>query len=310
MDLGTNTFNLLIIEKNNDPVHKLFRILYNEKIAVKLGEGGITENTIRPIPFNRGIEAIGNHKQIIKDFNIEEIIVLATSAIREATNGHEFVRSVKEKYDLDIKIIDGDKEAFLIYNGVIHSLEMDESPDLIIDIGGGSVEFIIANKQRLFWEKSVKIGMARMLEIFKPSNPITEKEITQIEQYLQDHLHCIDNEIKKYNFRGLIGSSGSFDTLAEIIIHRFYQPGILKEKTTFNFDLHHYNIIHQDLLSSTREERIKMKGMEEMRVDMIVLASILINFILKKGLKEMRLSTYALKEGVIFQILEKGNLLI
>ncbi len=115
IDLGTNTFNLLIVEINSD--HS-YNHIFQTKISVKLGEGGINHGVITPVPFQRGIDALKTHKQTIEKNKAEKIYAFATSAIRSASNGHEFVAKVKEEVGIDIQVISGDKEAELIYCGV------------------------------------------------------------------------------------------------------------------------------------------------------------------------------------------------
>ncbi len=114
--------------------------------------------------------------------------------------------------------------------------------------------------------------------------------------------------IEQYPVTELIGSSGSFDSLAEMIASKFYSPDILNDKTEYSFNLSDYENIHENILRSTKLERLQMKGLVEMRVDMIVIASILIHFIISNlQIKKMRLSTYSLKEGVVQELIEQNS---
>ena len=301
IDLGTNTFNLLIAEVRSD---KTYDALFQTKIGVKLGEGCINQGFIAPAPFQRGIEALRSHRKTIEKFNVEKVFAFATSAIRGASNGAEFVVHAKEECDIVIQLISGNKEAELIYYGVRDAVVMDHETSLIIDIGGGSVEFIIANKHQVFWKQSFLLGIARLLELFNPSDPITEKEIQRIEDYLDHELQPLFDAVKKYPVTELIGASGSFDSIAEMVAHKFYSPHLLDGKTEFTFNLDDCNNIHETILRSTCAERLQMKGLAEMRVDMIVISSILVHFILRSlAIQKMRLSTYSLKEGILCEIL-------
>lgn len=308
LDLGTNTFNLIIatIDKSAD---KGLQILYNDKIAVKLGQGGINKGYITEEAFKRGFDAIGYHMETIRKYPGTKIYALGTSALRGASNGKDFIEKIKNSFGIDVNIIDGDKEASLIYYGVIHSMQMSDRPDLIIDIGGGSVEFIIANKHELIWEKSFNIGMARLLEKFSPSDPITEEEVLKIQEYLNEILAPLFEEVKKHELRALIGSSGSFDTLVDMVHARFLSTMPKRSSTSFDFDLNHYNILHDDIIKSTRQQRLSMPGMIEMRADMMVLAVILIKLVFERiNVRQMIQSSFALKEGVIYKLIEQGNI--
>lgn len=292
IDLGTNTFNLLIVEGSST--------LYKTKIAVKLGEGGITKGYIAEAPYQRGLQALKQHLATIAEYQVDKTLAFATSAIRSSHNGMKFVQEVKEVLDLNIQVIDGDREAELIYYGVQQALDLGHEKSLIMDIGGGSTEFIICNKEEIFWKKSFQLGAARLLEKFEPADPISVNEIQQIETYLEECLAPLWTALLQHPCHILVGSSGSFDTLAEVIAHQFYDIGMLNEKTTYNFQLTDYAWLHKKLLHSNLVERLAIPGMIPMRADMIVISSIFINFLLKKEkIREMKLSTYALKEGVL-----------
>ena len=185
IDLGTNTFNLFIAEINSD---KSYTNLYQTKLSVKLGEGGIDKGFIAPVPFQRGIDTINIYKETISKYNVEKVFAYATSAIRTASNGKEFIDKVKEETGYEVEIISGDKEAELIYYGVRSAVVLTDSLSLIIDIGGGSTEFIIANKEKIYWKQSFLLGASRLLEKFKPSDPITDKELQQIINYFKIQL--------------------------------------------------------------------------------------------------------------------------
>lgn len=301
IDLGTNTFNLLIVEVNTD---KTYKHLYKTKVSVRLGEGGISKGFIAPLPFQRGINALRGFKKTIENYNVKRIFALATSAIRGANNGSEFISNVNREIGIDIQIISGDKEAELVYFGVRDAVEMNADNSLIIDIGGGSTEFIIANNQTILWKQSFLLGVARLLEKYKPTDPITEKEINELTLYLNQELKPLFDAVQKYPVTELIGSSGSFDSLAEMIAHKFYTPHILENKTEFTFNLNDFKAIYIDILKSDKAMRLTMKGLIEMRVDMIVMSSILVHFIVSSlAIKKMRLSTYSLKEGALYEML-------
>ena len=122
-----------------------------------------------------------------------------------------------------------------------------------------------------------------------------------------NELSPLFDALKTFPSNTLIGSSGSFDTMAEMIAHKFYIPDMIDHLTEYTFNLNDYFNIHRQLIESTRQERYKTKGILEMRVDMIVIASVFVNYILNKcNLSNMRLSTYALKEGVLSELMKEA----
>ena len=189
---------------------------------------------------------------------------------------------------------------------------MNGTSSLIIDIGGGSTEFIIANKKEIIWKQSFLLGAARLLEKFKPSDPITSEEIKKIEAHLEENLQPLFSAVSSFSLGGgteggvteLIGSSGSFDSLAEMIAHRFYNIEIIKGKTEYDFKIEDCEKIYKMILNSTYKERLHVPGLTKMRVDMIVVSAIFVDYIfLHMRLKKMRLSRHSLKEGVLWELL-------
>jgi exopolyphosphatase / guanosine-5'-triphosphate,3'-diphosphate pyrophosphatase len=300
LDFGTNTFNLLIAEKNG----KSFNVLYDDKEPVKLGKGGINNGLITPEAMERGLIAISNHMRTIESFGATEIHAFATSAMRNAANGKEFVQQVKERFGFRTRIIDGDEEAALIYGGIRESVGFGDETTMIMDIGGGSIEFIICNGEGIFWKRSFELGMARIIEKFTVSDPITEKEIAAIEKYYESELTALFDQAERYQPSLLVGASGTFDTLAAMATHRFglRSPG---NSSSMEIALAHFREMHGLLLRSTAEERLKMPGMEPVRVEMIVPAVIFINFVLNTcSLRSLVQSRYALKEGVMARLIK------
>jgi len=135
LDFGTNTFNLLIAEGNGNT----FKRIYNGKQAVKLGRGGIHKGMLTDEAMERAYTAIANHLETTDSYNVTEIHAYATSAIRNASNGAEFVNEVKKRFGFDINVISGEKEAELIYRGITESIDFKDENALIMDIGGGSI---------------------------------------------------------------------------------------------------------------------------------------------------------------------------
>jgi len=303
LDLGTNTFHLLIVNvRKSGSFEKIFK----SKIAVKLGEGAIHKNMIAEVPFQRGIQAMKHYSEILSKYRPDKVVAYATSAIRSAKNGKQFVAAVKREAGIKVSVISGSREAELIYFGVRSSILAGKEKQLIMDIGGGSTEFILADNKRIFWKKSFDIGASRLLERFKPSDPIKVSEIKTLEKYLSKVLSPLNMALKKYPVQTLIGSSGSFDTFAEMIGWKFHRRDVLKNAESYEFNLKEYFSLHELLMKSTTAKRMKMKGLVKMRVDMIVIAAICTNLVLRKyKFRKMVVSKSALKEGALWESIQK-----
>lgn len=297
IDLGTNTFNLLIIERGAGVD---YQIIFADKLAVKLGQGGIDAKIIAPEPFQRGIEAIKSYLKTANEHGAERVFAFGTSAIRSSSNGKDFVKAVKDQTGVEVRIIDGDTEAEYIYYGVQQALQLGQETSLIMDIGGGSTEFILCNESEIFWKQSFDLGVTRLMEMFKPEDPLSLDDVLRFEAYFDEQLAPLFTAVEEYPTNTLIGSSGSFDSFAEMIAWQMHNPRVLEGKTGYEFDLLEFFRLHQYLLVSTLQERLQMKGLIQMRADTIALAGVFVHYMLQKlHISRMRLSTYALKEGVV-----------
>lgn len=302
IDCGTNTFNLLIKDWENGEV------VFNDKISVRLAEGGITENQISDAAFERGQAAIGSHLETIKSLGANATYVMATSAIRSATNGPDFVKQAKARHQVNINVISGAEEAELIYAGVKKGIRFEEAPTLIMDIGGGSTEFIVLRNQKAVYKGSFLIGSSRLLEKFRPADPILPEEIDGINNHLEEELTDLIAACKPELPRVLIGSSGSFDTLAQMCVENFGTSRLEPEHSSYTFSMFEYMQIAERMVKSNFHERLNTPGMIPMRADNIVMACLQINFIIKRcGIKLLQQCSYALKEGLFFTLKENNN---
>ncbi len=298
IDMGTNTFNFLIVEKGNADD---FTILKNEKYAVRLGEQSLYKNVIGYDAIIRAVDAIKKIKVLADEYHVSEVHAFATSAVRSATNKDEFLTFIKAKTGLEINVISGEEEATLIYHGVKKAVKgMDKTPYLIMDIGGGSTEFIIVQNNEILWKHSFNLGVTRLLQHFTPSDPITKDEVIKIESYLTKELLPLTKVLNNYTIKTLVGASGSFDTIVNLIITQLHTAKDWYPSISYTIATEDYILIHRWLVLSTLKERKHMKGMDPIRVDTIVLATIFIKFIIEKfNMEQIIQSAYALKEGAI-----------
>jgi exopolyphosphatase / guanosine-5'-triphosphate,3'-diphosphate pyrophosphatase len=299
LDLGTNTFHLLIAEVADDNSWK--RIL-NSRVTVKIGKGGINKKIIARPAYTRGIKALGKFRETLNNYDVKMTVAFGTAALRSAENGLQFLKEVKQKFGFSIQLISGDEEAELIYHGVRQAVGLGKSKSLIMDIGGGSVEFIIANENKIFWKQSFKLGAALLLGKFQPEDPLSAGDVTRIRAHIKKELEPLFQVCQQHSPGQLIGSAGSFETIASMLWHRFPEAGSHYGKTSHPIDLHHFCQLHSELIISDTATRNTMRGLIKMRVDMIVMASLLLKFVLDKTkIKEMRLSAYSLKEGALWK---------
>ena len=303
LDLGTNTFHLLIAEVKKDST---WSKVLNERVTVKLGKGGIGSNIITKSSYSRGMKALERFSFQIKQYKIKKVFAFGTAALRNAQNGSDFVNEARRKCGITIQLIDGIKEAEFICDGVRQAVQLGDERALIMDIGGGSVEFIIADQKKIFWKHSFKTGAALLQANFYISNPMTIAERRKIESFLVDEFVPLFDAVDRFSPAKLVGAAGSFETFSSMIAFRFEKKNSSYNKLEKHLNWTHVRKIYQELIGSTTEERKNMKGLVKMRVDMIVMASLLLHVVSSKtGLKNLIVSSYSLKEGALYQIINK-----
>lgn len=307
IDLGTNTFHLLITEvRDRDQLVELGK--YKE--PVKLGEGGMPNGAICEDAYQRGITTLENYRKVIDASGATTILAFATSAIRSATNGKAFVEEAYQKTGIRIRVINGNEEASLIHDGVKNGVKMPkDKAALIVDIGGGSVEFIVSLNGEAMLLRSLNIGAARLLEVANPSDPITQKEVQTLQEHLAKTLLPLLEELREFDLTWLVGSSGTFETLAALAAYDNDDTLSAEQLNGYRFSTTVLTSILSKIATSSREDRMKMKGMDPLRVDMIVVGSILIQYVEQHlNLKQCMVSSYALKDGMLARYLkEKKN---
>lgn len=294
IDLGTNTFHLIIADLS-DRVN----VVYKTNSPVKLGEGKINENIIIPEAFERGLQTLISFAGEIKNQQVDIVRATATSAVRSAANGADFVKAAKLRAGIDIEVISGEEEAGYIFKGV-QATGVIVEPSLIVDIGGGSTEFILCNPEQVLWKKSYNIGAARLMQAYFKSDPISEADQRTILDHLENTLRELKAACAVHQPLTLIGSAGAFETFATLLL----KDVEVKNIASCTLPIEAYKKLAAELIASTHEERAGMKGLIPLRVDMIVLAAILTNYVIDEtGLEKLSLSTYDLKMGVLQSLL-------
>ena len=289
IDLGSNTFHLLIVDLQAD---EQWTTVFKDRRYVKLASEGV--EIIGEDSILRAIEVMKEFSQRLHHLQVEETQAIGTAALREAANGIEVAKRLTEESGIPVEIIDGDREAHYILKGIQSALPPLDKPCLIMDIGGGSVEFILYRHQQVLFVQSFKIGVALLYRSFHQQDPMTQESIAALSSHLETALEPVFNLLQQYKEYFLVGASGSFEVIQDVM------PKIQKEwnwsELDFrNLDAYMTEVIQSDLSSRRLREEIPVE-----RLDYIVVAYILIRLILRHHPpKRFFYCDYALKEGVI-----------
>lgn len=299
IDLGTNTFHLIIAQVENDLLH----VVYRDHIPVKIGKGGVHQNILTRASMARAMDALQQFAATLKRYPINDIRVFGTAAIRDAENGHEFIDAVRNTFGLTIQAITGEQEAEFIYKGVRASLPTHLDTYLVMDIGGGSVEFIIVQNGQSVWKQSFRTGASRLIQSFSISDPLTQEEVQVLEQHFAETYKPLSEAMEMYKPRILAGSAGSFETLKEVLEQDMHLQTVSLTENAFQLPFENTIQCLQMLIHSTRKEREKLNGLATFRMEMIAVAALMTLWVISKSeMKRIITSYYSLKEGALMSV--------
>lgn len=218
IDIGTNSIHLLIAAV--DPVLGSFNVVVTEKSTTRLGERDLDRGDLSPAAIERALLSLRHCRDLALSHGVEQIVTAATSAVREAPNGREFLSTVQEQLGLEVDLVSGPEEARLIYLGVLSGMSFGEQPHLIIDIGGGSTELILADGRDARVLSSTRIGAVRLQREFCQSDPLPAERRSFLIAYIQGAMDPAVSQVKAGLQPGqvpqLVATSGTAMALAAL----------------------------------------------------------------------------------------------
>jgi exopolyphosphatase/guanosine-5'-triphosphate,3'-diphosphate pyrophosphatase len=301
IDIGTNSIHMVVVRIK--PALPAFTIIAKEKDTVRLGDRDPKTGDLTPEAMRRAMTALQRCQELAKSFNAEQIVAVATSAVREAPNGQEFLKQVNSELGLFVNLISGQEEARRIYLGVLSGMEFNSHPHIIIDIGGGSTELILGDSHEPRSLSSTKVGAVRLTAEYITTDPISHSEFQYLQAYIRGMLERPVEELLAHLEPGeqprLVGTSGTIESLATI--HAREKLGIVPNP------LNGYQLSRKDLkelvkrlASMSYAERAAFPGMSDRRSEIIVAgALILLEAMMLLGIESLMIGERALREGVI-----------
>ena len=305
IDLGTNSFHLVIVQLDDAG---RYEIVTREKESMRLGGGGGDLDIITPDAMERGISTLTHLADLARSMDAE-IRAVATSAVREARNRTDFLNRAEKECGVRVEVAPGQEEARLIYLGILQALPVYEDQILMIDIGGGSTEYLVGRGGDVLYGQSLKIGAIRLKDRFFGKEPLKKSQVRECREYVRYALTGVREEVKNRGFEIAVGSSGTAATLMEMIHHA--------EPARENDDLRAQvfkakqldRIVEEILDCPDARERARLPGLDDRRADIIVAGAIILQESFRVlGISEMSYSPFALREGIIFDTLERRRL--
>lgn len=303
IDVGTNSFHLVVASV--DPDGHL-EVITREREPVRLGSGGEDMKRLAPDAMDRGIAALDRMRRIAQHAGATALTAVATSAVREAANQAEFVSRALDEADIDIEVVSGIEEARLIHQGVLGAVPVFDERHLIIDIGGGSTEFIVGEGAEPRLLRSLKLGAIRLTDRFFPDGRTRKRSVKDCRRYVESFLGPLPAEIAELGFDVAVGSSGTITALARMCA---IQRGDRESRTgRLSFSAAELRSLTTNLIEATTPtERLSIEGLDERRADIIVGGAMLASEIFRLlGIKRMEVSDYALREGILFEQMRRS----
>lgn len=290
IDLGSNTFHLLIADKDGESLSTVFK----KRAYVSLCEGG--GQVIKKERMKAGLEVLGYFKEVIEKYGVEKFRVIGTAVLRNAANREEFISKAESVIGLPIEVIDGVKEAELIYNGVRLFGGYEKDSHVVIDIGGGSTE-IIVNKNSFLQLFSFDFGIGQLYELFHKEDPITVDTFNKLKSYVFSNLSASGLE-KSQGITTMVGSAGSFEILLSLYRSDFPE---CSEHIPIPVEWASVKSHHVALMNLAQREMLANVPKERMRYLSVGLATV--NVLIEYFKPEsIMVSPFALKEGVLAEM--------
>jgi exopolyphosphatase/guanosine-5'-triphosphate,3'-diphosphate pyrophosphatase len=303
LDVGSNSFHLIVVQVTTGG-H--FEVLDRSKEMVRLGETSLRTGIIPPEVFRRGLEALVSLRRIADRHQPDALIAVATSAVREAQNGGEFVRAARDEVGVDIQVVRGQEEARLIYLGARGALDLDGRRTMLLDLGGGSLEVILADARECYFTDSVKLGVIRLAEEWGASDPPTTRELVALRTRVRRALEPVIARVRAMGFDFAAVSSGTALALAALI----QREGDPKHRGGDDDHSEHgggpvltaesLTEIEQKLAGLTLNERARLPGLDARRADTILSGAVVLRTALElSGAETAIVCEAALREGIV-----------
>lgn len=302
LDIGTNSIHMVLAEVEPDFSYK---ILDRFKDMTRLGDGAFRTRRLSEAAMARALEVIHTLTTLARNKGYDRIKAVATSAVREAKNGGEFIEEIARQTKLRVRVVTGQEEARLIYLGVRHSMDLSDEPTLAVDVGGGSVELIVGNRQHMMQAQSLKLGAIRLKDLYLKQDPPTKAMVKDMREAIDAGLKTALQQFKAKSFERLVATSGMVGNLAEIIyLRRTGRP--LTQVNLTRITRKEVQAVEGLLMHASFKNRLAIPGLDPKRADTLLPATMVFRHLMERtGHEEMTVSDKALREGLIYDFIAR-----
>lgn len=314
MDIGTNALRLLIAEMRKQGGRVEIRPIREERRITRLGEGLVNSGLLSPPAITRTLQALKEFHAVVAEHPVEEVIAVATSAVREAGNRQLFLNRLREEIGLEAEVISGEEEARRTLKGVRYGLRADDRNFLVMDIGGGSTEWMVVTDGEIRGMKTAGIGVVKLTDRYLVSDPLSDEDQGRLIRGIEETIGPVLKSLGPLTRHGenapssghrLIGTAGTVTTLAALELRMTVYDASRVQNMSLGLD--RIEAWYRTLVGMTLNERGGLAGLEKGREDLIIPGTALLMTAMRLlGSREVVVSDYGLKEGVLIDWFERN----
>jgi len=304
IDIGTNSIHMIVVRVRPD---LSFEVVDREKEMVRLGAGGLDGRSLTPTAMTAALQTLAKFRRLADAHKVDKVLAAATSAIREAENGGDFIAEVAKRTGIRIRVISGDEEARLIHIAAVYGVHMGGSPAVVIDIGGGSVEVTLGTASHLSHAKSFKLGVIRLTERFVRTDPLSGRDERRLVKHINKEIGGYLDSIADRRFERVIGTSGTILSLGAVALS---DEGVVRDDALRNRRVSAKAIrkVRKRLTGADLEARLHMDALDPRRADIAVAGSVLLDSVLRRlGADDITLCDLALREGLVLDYIHRNT---
>ena len=302
IDIGTNSLHMIVVQVQPD---LSFEVIDREKQMVRLGAGGLDGRALTPEAMNLALQVLSKFSRLAASHQVDHVIAGATSAVREAENGGDFLHAIVSQTGIRARVISGTEEARLIHLAAAYGLGLSGEATVVVDIGGGSVEITRGTGPTVDLGRSFKVGVIRLTERFVKSDPISSRDERKLVRHIESELDAYLKTIVRAGFDRVVGTSGTILSLGAVASgegERAAAGGLRNLRVSAK----QLRKVRKQLSSLSLEKRLHVPGLDPRRADLAVAGAILFDTIIRRlGADAFSLCDLSLREGLVLDYIAK-----
>jgi len=301
IDLGTNSVHMIVVDVRPD---LSFEVVDREKDMIRLGAGGLDGRNLSDQAMEAARQTLSKFRRLAESHQVDQIVACATSAVREAGNGGDFIAGVQRDLGIRVRVISGTEEARLIHLAAAYGVDVGSGTAVVVDIGGGSVEITVGTSARAQLARSFKIGVIRLTERFVESDPLSRRDERRMVKYIGREAGDCLATLARRGFDRVIGTSGTILSLGALAARD--ARGVPEDLRNLRVSAKAFRRLRKEVVAMPLAARLAIPGLDPRRADLAVAGCVLFDTILKRlGARQFTMCDLALREGLVLDYINR-----